>query len=123
MKRVKEKHNYAIRRICSVILSFCVAFTMLPFVQMVIDGSGVANAAAAKGSGQALVEQAEKYLNLDSLTKVKNSMEAKGYTLWNKSYSGYWCAWFVSNCARQAGISTSVIENNVCATTFRRLGI
>ncbi|MBQ6455941.1 MAG: CHAP domain-containing protein [Mogibacterium sp.] len=44
-------------------------------------------------------------------------MRANGYTIWNDGYNGEWCAWFVSNCAREARIPESVIKNIVCAET------
>ena len=103
--------------ITHVIYTFLIACILFLGVSLVnyLQGNGTTFAAAAKGSGEALVEQAEQYQGLTSLNAVKSAMKAKGYKLWREDYNSAWCAWFVSNCARHAGIPTSVIENNTYA--------
>lgn len=50
-----------------------------------------------------------------NLSSVKKAMKKKGYSLWRPNHKGAWCAWYVSNCAKAAGVSDSVVKRMTIA--------
>ncbi len=97
------------KKITSILLIVCLVVTLIPFTALESN-------AAVKGTADALVEQAlySEYQG-KNLSSVKKAMKKRGYSLWRESYSYAWCAWYVSNCAKHAGIPTSVITRNTYA--------
>ena len=51
-----------------------------------------------------------------SLKGVQAYMNQEGYSMWLPKFKGDWCAWFVSNCARAGGVSTTVLPNETYAS-------
>ncbi len=64
--------------------------------------------AAAKGTAEDLVTQMQKYEG-KTLSGVKSAMKSAGYkSIWNEGYKYDWCAWYVSACAKNVGLSKEI---------------
>ena len=117
-------------RILSVLLIMMMLFGTLPMMAMSV------NAAAANGTVARLIEVAKSQIGykekasnskLDSFTDNAGTGNYTKYGKWYKETTkssgnpNAWCAFFVSWCARQAGIATNVIPNkpNVNSNGFR----
>ena len=53
-----------------------------------------------------------------TLPNAKKNLKKYGKSLWNESYDYDWCAWFISNCAVEAGVKKSVFPRDTFANGF-----
>ncbi len=61
--------------------------------------------AAAKGTKEAMIDQMKAYSG-KTLAETKKAMKKKGYAVWEYNYD--WCAWYVTQCARNVGLSNKI---------------
>ena len=107
------------QKLLAFILSFAVIATMMP----VVTGDSLvmeADAANVKTQGDRVAAIALD-TNGMTLVEVQKHIKEKGYSSWKAKYKktryeGDWCAWFISNCARAAGVSQSIFPNDTFAS-------
>ena len=96
--------------------------TISPFVADDWNGGGSA-AAATKykltGNQAADIVGIAKSCQGMKLPATKKKLKTYGKALWNPGYSKDWCAWFVANCAKEAGVKASVIGHFTYADGHR----
>ena len=114
---MERKRNWK-QKLLAFVLSFAMIVTMMPLVtgnSLVME----ADAASAKTQGDRVAAIALETEG-KTLAGVKKYFKEKGYDSWRASgkneYNYDWCAWFISNCARAAGVSKSIVPNDTYAS-------
>lgn len=85
------------KRLLSLTIVACLVFSMISVASV--------NSFAAETDGSSVVKIATACEG-KTLAQVKKYYKSKGYTMYKPEYSSYWCAWFISNCAKAAKVST-----------------
>lgn len=107
-------------RISIVLLIICMAMIISPFLSNEMSGNGYAEAATTpQGEKVAAIAYSCKGMNL---AQVKTKLKTYGKTMYLSDYHDEWCAWFISNCARIAGVKESVIPNKTYAQASKSIG-
>ena len=120
MKNVGNNNNRESIKIISiimrnttvVIISVMMLLTLIPMVPSSIIGVETESYAASNSKGQEVARLALRYQG-KTYSQVRTALKNDGYKVWGST--GDWCAWYVSNIARAAGVSESVIPNYVYA--------
>lgn len=76
-----------------------------------------ASASDLSGDQRADIIKIAKSCEGKTLSKTKTQLKKYGKTLWNGTYKGDWCAWFISNCAVEAGVKKSIFPRSTIAGT------
>lgn len=105
------KKRNRMQRLLTVVLTLALIVTMMP--AMNYQWTEEADAATLT-QGDKVAEIALKTAN-KTLTQVQTYFEEQNYKMWKPKYAGDWCAWFISNCARAAGVPTEVVKNTTWA--------
>ena len=103
------KKRNRMQRLLTVVLTLALIVTMMP--AMNYQWTEEADAATLT-QGDKVAEIALKTAN-KTLTQVQTYFEEQNYKMWKPKYAGDWCAWFISNCARAAGVPTEVVKNTL----------
>ena len=107
------------RNTCIIGLIVCLAVGVMPLASDQINHGGHAEAAATytlTGDQQADVVGIAKSCQGMKLEQAKKQLKKYG-KLWKPNYKGDWCAWYISNCAKVAGVSTKVFPHSTLAGT------
>ena len=83
-------------------------FTMIFTSIFMVDVSNVN--AAEKGTANAMIAQAQSYQN-KTLGQIKSAMKKQGYDVYRSDYNYDWCAWYISACAKNAGLTNAIPGN------------
>ena len=103
-------------------LMVCMTMTMFPIMGNSIGGlqGGKVYAASAvtlSGDQRSDIIKIAKNCQGMKLPATKKQLKKYGKSLWKGTYEGDWCAWFISNCAVEAGVKKSVFPHSTIAGT------
>lgn len=80
----------------------------------------------ANGTADSAIEYAKQYVGLKGLKAVKKRMKFHKYNIWYSGFYSEWCAWFVTNCAKQTGsgskVGASIYVNDLAYQTVNWKG-
>lgn len=105
------KKRNRMQRLLTVILSLALIVTMMP----AMNYQWTEEAEAATLTQGNKVAEIALAMNNMTLSETKEYFKANGFDMWRPTYAYDWCAWFVSNCARAAGVSQTVLKNTTYA--------
>lgn len=108
----KKTASMVVRNAGVVILSIMMFLSLVPMVPSSIHGMETESYAASNSKGQEVANLALRYQG-KTYSQVRTALKNDGHKVWGST--GDWCAWYVSNIARAAGVSESVIPNYVYA--------
>ena len=91
-----------IKKILAFAIVACMALTLIGSI------TTARVSATTLGTPDAFVSTALQYKNCTNLSNTKATMKNLGQNIWYESINKPWCAWFVSNCAAQAGLGSSI---------------
>ena len=101
-------------------------FAIILSTAVIIGSSCIASASISKDASvddqRAKVVAIAKSCQGKKLSDVKKKLKSYGKSLWKDSYDYDWCAFFVSNCAVEAGVKSSVFPRDTFANGFYTWG-